>query len=305
VASVLVMGAGGVGSYYGALLARAGHDVCLVARGPHLRALRSSGEIAVQEPDGSLWHRPVAAEAAPTGPPPDLAIVTTKSHHTLDAARALAPAVGPNTLMLSLQNGVENVARIDSVLGPGRCLAGQAFVGVWVERPGTVVHGAEGHVSIGDPAGGITPRARQAHALLESAWDVSLAQDIVRDQWRKLLWNAGFNALCAITGCTAGEALADPAGAPGGRGAVSEGGAVAEANGITLTRDDVEEMAEDKPSLRDYRPSTARDLEAGKPVERDALCGFLSREGARHGLDTPVNDLLDALLGLSERAARR
>ena len=235
-ASIVVMGAGAVGSYYGALLARAGHAVHLVARGAHGEQLGATQRITVREVDGSLWHAPITTAHDPSGPPPDLAIITTKSHHTRAAAQDLVPLIGDTTAVLSLQNGVENVARIDEVLGSGRALAGQAFVGVWIDPPGTVVHGAEGRVSIGDPAGGTTDRARAVFSLLDGAWDVALANDIVYDQWKKLLWNAGFNAICAITGCTAGQALANPASRALVRGAMDEVIALAHANGIGTHR---------------------------------------------------------------------
>jgi 2-dehydropantoate 2-reductase len=302
-ASVLVMGAGAVGSYYGALLARAGHDVRLICRGSHLDAMTRSGGISVAESDGTLWHQALSTMRRPAPPAPDLALITTKSPDTLAAAEALATIIDDRTIVLSLQNGVENVGRAERVLGVGRVLAGQAFVGVWIDEPGTVVHGAEGRVSIGDPLGGVTERAARAHGLLVEAWDVALAEDIVFDQWKKLLWNAGFNALCAITGCTAGQALAEPSGAATVRGAMREVVAIARHHGISLSERDVEEMAADNPQLRDYRPSTARDLDAGKAVESDALCGFVSREGARLGVPTPVNEALDALLGLRQAAS--
>ena len=303
---MLVMGAGAVGSYYGALLARAGHRVTLIARGPHLDALRAAGAVAVREADGSLWHANVAAEAQPRREKvPDLAIITTKSHHTAEAARALAPALGRHTLVLSLQNGVENVERAEGALGAGPVLAGQAFVGVWIDAPGTVTHGAEGHVSVGDPSGGITPRARRLHDMVGGAWDVALAEDIVRDQWRKLLWNAGFNAICAVTGRAAGEVLAVPEGAATVREAMHEVVRLAASRGIALTGADVDEMARPDPELASYHPSTSRDLAAGKPLERDALCGFVARDGRARGIPTPVNGALDALLGLLEARARR
>jgi 2-dehydropantoate 2-reductase len=298
------MGAGAVGSYYGALLARDGHDVTMVARGPHLDALRRRGTVIVREADGRRWEAPVRAAGRPGAPAPDLAIVTTKSHHTLSAARALAEALGDATTVVSLQNGVENVARLASVLGPERVLGGIAFVGLRVREPGVVDHEAEGWVRIGDPAGP-SERARRVHEMLASSWDVALSADIVRDQWHKLLWNAGFNAICAVTGATAGEALATPRSAALVRAAMEEVVAIAAAHGVALTDADVDEMAAPNPDLRDYRPSTARDLEAGKPLERDALCGFLAREGARLGIPTPVNAVLDGLLALQEDRARR
>ena len=296
------MGAGAVGSYYGALLARDGHDVTLVARGAHLEALGAHGAVVVREADGSRWEAPVRALAAPESPA-DLAILATKSHHTLPAARALAGALGPDDTVLCLQNGVENVERAASFLGP-RVLGGIAFVGVRVADPGVVEHEAEGWVRIGDPAG-TTARARAARALLAHSWDVELSADIVRDQWHKLLWNIGFNALCAITGATAGEALATPASAALVREAMEEVVALAAGRGVGLTAADVDGMAAPNPELRDYRPSTARDLEAGKPLERDALCGFVVREGRAQGVPTPVNRVLDGLLQLQEGRRRR
>ncbi|WP_217914132.1 ketopantoate reductase family protein [Miltoncostaea marina] len=294
------MGAGAVGTYYGALLARAGHDVTLVARGAHLAALRRRGAAIVREPDGTRWEAPARAAGSPgAAPAPDLAIVATKSHHTAAAAEALAAALPAGAPVLSLQNGVENVGRLAAALGAGRVLGGIAFVGVRVAEPGVVDHEAEGWVRIGDPAGA-TPLARRVHELVAPAWDVRLSEDIVHEQWRKLLWNAGFNAICAVTGATAGQALATPASRALVREAMEEVVAVAAAGGVVLTPDEVDEMAAFNEQLRDYRPSTARDLDAGKRLERDALCGFLAREGAARGVATPVNRVLDGLLALRE-----
>jgi 2-dehydropantoate 2-reductase len=296
------MGAGAVGSYYGALLARDGHEVTMVARGPHLHALQERGAVLVREVDGRRWEAPVRGLAQPSRSAPDLAIVTTKSHHTLSAAHGLRRALAPATPVLSLQNGVENVGRIGAIVGAERVLGGIAFVGVRIEEPGVVDHEAEGWVRIGhadDPA-----RARAVHALLRESWNVALSDDIVRDQWHKLLWNVGFNAICAVTGATAGQALATPASNALVRAAMGEVVAVAAHHGVELSEADVDEMAAPNPELRDYRPSTARDLDAGKALERDALCGFLAREGARLGVPTPVNAVLDALLALQEDRAR-
>jgi 2-dehydropantoate 2-reductase len=298
------MGAGAVGTYYGALLARDGHDVTLVARGAHLDALRAAEHAVVREADGTRWEVPVRAAERPREPPPDLVIVTTKSHHTLAAATALAPVVGPGTTVLSLQNGVENVGRLASVLGAERVLGAIAFVGLRVEEPGIVDHEAEGWVRMGDPAG-LTRRATETFALVERSWDVVLSERIVHDQWHKLLWNAGFNAICAVTGATAGEALATPDSEALVRGAMWEVVAVGARHGVSLGAADVDEMAAPNPELRDYHPSTARDLEAGKPLERDALCGFLAREGRALGVATPVNTVLDGLLALQEARARQ
>lgn len=295
-----VVGAGAVGSYYGALLARDGAELTLVARGAHLEALRDQGAVHVREPDGSRWSVPARALAQPDGAA-DLVIVATKSHHTVAAAEGLAPVIADDTPVLSLQNGVENVGRLAAVLGAGRVLGGIAFVGLRITEPGTVDHQAQGWVRYGDPAG-ITPLAERARALIGTSWDAVLSADIIHDQWHKLLWNIGFNAVCAISGATAGRALATPAPRALVRAAMMEAVAVAAHHGITLTPAEVDQMAADDPQLRDYRPSTAQDAMAGKRLERDALCGFIARAGARLGVPVPVNDTLDALLELHDRA---
>jgi 2-dehydropantoate 2-reductase len=245
-----------------------------------------------------MWEAPVASTDAPVEGS-DLIIVATKSHHTADAARAIAPVLGPGTSVLSLQNGVENVGRLAAVVGAGRVLGGIAFVGLRIHAPGIVDHQAQGWVRFGDPAG-LTPRARAVYDIVAPSWDVTLSPDIVHDQWHKLLWNAGFNAVCAISGATAGRALATPEPRWLVRAAMQEVVMVAARHGVHLTDEEVEGMAAYDEQLRDYRPSTAQDVDAGKRLERDALCGFIAREGRRLGLDTVVNDTLDRLLQLRD-----
>ncbi len=300
------MGAGAVGSYYGALLARAGHDVTLVARGPHLDALVAAGTIVVRDADGTQWGAAVRASSTPDDGPADLILVTTKSHDTRTAATALAPVIGPRTVIVSLQNGVENVARIRAVLPEATLVAGLVFVGLAITTPGTVDHHGEGRVTIGDPDGR-APHAPEAVARVAgAAWDLGVTADIVRAQWTKLLWNIGFNTVCAVTGATAGEVLATPESAALARAAVAEANAIARAEGIDISADDIGGITAYRPALRSFLPSTAQDIAAGKEPERDILTSFVMREGGRLGIPTPVNDTLDALLALqTDRATGR
>lgn len=297
-----MVGAGAVGSYYGALLARAGHALTVVARGAHRDAVRRAGGITVREADGTLWRVPATVA---DGPPPgaDLALVTTKSQHTRDAGAVLRPLAGSGVVVLSLQNGVENVGVLAEALPGTTVLGGIAFVGLRIDEPGVVDHQAEGWVRFGDPAGGRTPAAERVAGWLDGAWDATLADDILLEQWFKLLWNIGFNALCAVTGATAGEALANPLSRDLVREAIDEAVAVAHRLGVPLTEEHAAEMAGYNPRLRDYRPSTAQDIAAGKPVEREALTAFVVRRGRELGVATPVNRVLDGLLSLQEDRA--
>lgn len=292
------MGAGAVGSYYGALLARAGCEVTLVARGAHLDALQSAGQVEVVEPDGTRWSAEIGATDSPHAA--DLVVITTKWHQTPEAAAVLAPAIDQVTPVVILQNGVDHVSRTRDVLGDGRTLGALAFVGCRIDDPGTVIHQAEGRVTIGDPAGGQTPLLRDAARILGAAWELVVVDDIEHAQWHKLLWNAGFNALCAVTGATAGEALRHPASGSLVREAMEEVISVAAARGIELSEDDLAEMLFPYPNLDGYHPSTAQDLARGRPLERAAIGGFITEEGTRLGVPTPVNRVLDALLQLQE-----
>lgn len=300
------MGAGAVGSYYGALLARTGHNVTFVARGPHLGALTEAGAITVREPDGADWRATVRATATPGVDPADLILLTTKSHDTRAAAMALAPVIGPGTLIVSLQNGVENVARIRAALPEATLVAGLVFVGLAITTPGRVDHYGEGRVTIGDPDGRASDAPAAVARIADTAWDLSVTADIVRAQWTKLLWNIGFNTLCAVTGATAGEVLATPESAALVNAAVAEANAIARAEGIDIAANDIADIPTYRPAMRGFLPSTAQDIAAGKEPERDILTAFVMREGRRLGIPTPVNDTLDALLALqADRATGR
>lgn len=300
------MGAGAVGSYYGACLARAGHEVTLVARGAHLDALATSGTVTVRETAGPDWTVPVMAAATPPSGPWDLVLVTTKSQDTAAAARALAPVAGGRAIVVSLQNGVENGARIRAGLPDTIFLGGLVFVGLQITTPGSVDHHGEGRVTIGDGDGTAGDAPERVAALVGDAWELSVSDDIVRAQWTKLLWNVGFNTICAITQATAGEALATPETADLITAAANEAAAVAAARGVAIPPDDVARILAYRPALRTFLPSTAQDIAAGKEPERDILAAFVMREGRRLGVPTPVNDTLDALLALqADRATGR
>ncbi len=305
-ASILIMGAGAVGSYYGGLLARDGHDVALVTRGAHFEALRQTGVITIREPDGTVWTAPVSASDHPQPGEFDLAIVTTKSHHTIEAAHVLRPILGPQTVVCTLQNGVENIARLTAALPDNPILGGLVFVGLTIDQPGTVTHLAEGRATIGDPTGAMPEALSRAVDIIGQSWELSVSSDIAHAQWTKLLWNVGFNTICAITGASAGDVLMTHESAALVMRSMREAVALAHAHGITIPDSAIEEMAAFRPALQHFLPSTAQDIAASKEPERDTISGFIVREGRRLGIPTPINDVLDGLLALqSDRATGR
>jgi 2-dehydropantoate 2-reductase len=295
---VLIHGTGAVGGYFGALFARGGHDVCFVARGATLSALRLRG-LLVELPD-ARWHvAPVAAVASPAAaPPPDLVLVCVKSHDTAEAAAALRPVVAPRTLVLSLQNGIENEEILARGLGAEPLLVAFTRIGVAMTEPGVVRYSGRGEIVFGEPDGRRTPRAERLAASLAAAGvPHEFRDDVLAGAWEKLAWNAGFNAVTTLTGTTVRQALSHP----GTRGlvvdAMEEVDAVATAAGIAVRRTrTIAVLADSLEGLPDFETSMLQDLRRGRRLEHDAINGAVVRAAATHGVPVPVNRVLRALL---------
>jgi 2-dehydropantoate 2-reductase len=295
---VLVLGAGAVGGYFGARLAEGGHDVTLVARGRNLEALRRDG-LVVQLPDGTRRLSGIRAVDDPSqAPPPELVLVCVKSYDTPAAASALRAAVRPDTMVLSLQNGVENEAVLARALELPPLLVGLTFIGVELVAPGTVHYTGRGEILFGEPDGSESPRARRLGEVFTSARvPFQLRHDILVVAWEKLAWNAGFNAVTALTGRTVGEALAQPATRDLVATTMIETDAMATALGIPVRRDRLARvLAESAAEMPDFATSMLQDLRRGRRLEHDALNGAVVRAAARVGVAAPLNRALLALL---------
>lgn len=295
---ILIAGTGAVGGYFGALLARAGHDVVFLARGANLAALRERG-LTIESVDGDFRLEHVTATDRLAGlVPVELAIVTVKSYDTAAVAAAIAPVVTPETIVLSLQNGVENESLLASALGLPPLPAAMTHIGAELIAPGVVRHVAEGTIFFGEPTGHETPRVRTLAEILTAAGVRHyLSSDILLMLWDKLSWNAAHNAVTALTHTSAGEAASIPATAVVLRNAMLEVVAVARAQGIGLDPARVEPvLAFSAAHLGTLRTSMLQDLERGQPLEHEALNGAVVRFGAATGVATPVNQALYGLL---------
>jgi 2-dehydropantoate 2-reductase len=304
---VLVMGAGAVGGYYGAILARRGHDVTLVARGAHLRALQDRG-LTVRDGDRTCGPVPVRAVARPAdaAPDPELVLFTVKGYDTDEAARALAPALGPATTVLTLQNGIESVERLAAILGPAPLLAGTTVIEATVPEPGLVVRlGPPPRIVLGEPHGPPSARAEAIAAVLR---DAGVAAEVVPDV-RRALWEKFVRlapGATATSACQApiGAVRDDPEGAGLYRRLVEEAVAVGRAAGVDLGPHAAEAALRVIWSLpATMKTSMQRDFERGGPVELEPLTGAVVREGRRRGVPTPAFDALYAVLRV--RAAGR
>jgi 2-dehydropantoate 2-reductase len=306
---VLVHGSGAVGGYFGALLARGGHEVTLVARGANLEALRTRGlRVILGDPARMLQvdgvravERPAEATAV------DLVLVCVKSYDTRAAVEALRPVVRADTIVLSLQNGIENEAILADGLGLPPLLIGLTRIGVELTAPATVFYSGRGEILFGEPDGDVSPRARRlADALAAAGIPHQLRRDVLVSAWEKLAWNAGFNAVTTLTDSTVREVLGHPAARDLVVRAMEEVDAVATASGIAVRRRRTQAVLDDSVSgLPDFPTSMLQDRRRGRRLEHDAINGAVVRAATRVGVGVPVNAMLVALLGRLDARGRR
>jgi 2-dehydropantoate 2-reductase len=295
---ILVHGAGAVGGYFGALLARGGHDVTFVARGENLAALRAHGLTVRLGSETLRIDTPRAVEMPADAPPPELVLVCVKSYDTPAAAAALRPAVRPDTIVLSLQNGVENEDILARTLGLPPLLIAFTRIGVALVAPATVEYSGRGSIHFGEPDGGESVRARRVAEALDAAGiPYRLRTDILAAAWEKLAWNAGFNAVTTLTRTTVAEVLAHPGSHDVVVAAMEEVDAVATALGIPVRRTRTPAVVEESATgLPDFHTSMLQDVLRGRRLEHDAINGAAVRAAARTGVPVPVNRFLVALL---------
>ena len=302
----LIVGAGAVGGYFGAKLARAGRDVIFTARGAQLRALREQG-LELQSIEGNFTLSPIRAVESPRGEGPfALVLVCVKAQHTETALRDLAPELAADPLVLSLQNGVESEPIIERLLGLPPILRALAYVGAEIVAPGVLRHASGGTIVVGEPDDRRSARLERLERFLkDAAIEVTVPPSIARAKWQKLAWNASFNVISALSGATIGATLADAESRRLVEAAMCEVEAVAQVQGIQFDPDHIPRVLRHaERNLGFVRPSTLQDREKGKPLEHDALTGAVVRFGARFGVPTPVCQTLDALASLISKKAQ-
>jgi len=295
---IVVVGAGGVGGYFGGKLALAGEDVTLVARGAHLDALREGG-LRVRSTSEGEWQAPVTAVASPAGlPRADAVIIAVKSFDTDAAVESVRAVVGGDTPVLTLQNGVDNEEKIDALLGPGHALGGVAYIFATIAEPGVIDHRFLGRVTLGELDGSVSARAERLRAAFEkAAVPVELSTAIQRKLWEKYLLINAQAGMTALTRSPIGVVRALPATCRMYRAIVEEGAALARAAKVDLPRDIVDTIMA---SVNGMAPETVssmyHDLLAGKRLEIEALHGHATRLGERFGVPTPATSAVYAAL---------
>ncbi|WFU13909.1 2-dehydropantoate 2-reductase [Bradyrhizobium sp. CB3481] len=292
---VAVIGAGAVGCYYGGLLLKAGHDVTFVGRPVHVDAINAQGLLL--DTKTFRGHLPAKAATDTTGlAPPDLVLVCVKSADTETAGRSLAGILRPDTSVLSLQNGVDNAERLASVIGHA-VIPVVVYVGSEMAGPGHVRHHGGGDLAIGpSPASAALAQTLQAAGI-----GVTIADDIDKTLWSKLIINCAYNALSAVAGIAYGPMLQVDGTRQVVTSAVREATTVARACGVAIPDDLIDHILNIPAIMPNQMSSTAQDLSRGKPSEIDFLNGHVVRKGAELGIATPTNHALQVMVKLAER----
>ena len=300
------MGSGGVGGYFGAKLLRGGTGVTMVARGLHLEAMRRAGLTIRSAVEGESVVRPAMVERLEGVARADAVLFCVKSFDTEGAAARLWSILGPDTPVLSLQNGVDNEEKIDAGLGAGRAMGGVAQVFATIEAPGVIRHNAFGRIILGEMDGRVSERAeRLRDAFVRAQIPVELSGDIRRALWEKYILLCAVAGTTAVTRETIGVVRDTPATWRLFRALVEETTALARATGVTLPDDTVDQTLKVAESIPPgNRASLAQDLLQGRRLELEALHGHASRLGERLGVATPAVFAVYAAL-LPHAAGRR
>jgi 2-dehydropantoate 2-reductase len=293
---VAVMGAGAVGGYFGGMLARAGHDVTLIARPQHVEAIAQGGlRMDTKTFDERVPVRASSDPAAIRGA--QLVLFCVKSPDTESAGEQIQPYVGPESVVLCLQNGVDNDARLRRVLTQPEVAAAVVYVGAEVAGPGHVKHHGRGDLVI-DPVRHIPQLAK---AFADAGVPTEVSPNVRGALWHKLIINCALNAISAIARKTYGEAMPGVGIADVMRDVVDECLAVAKAEGVTIDRDVDAGIAGVLKSIPNQYASTAQDIMRGRPTEIDYLNGYVVQRGKALGIRTPANQALWALVKLIEK----
>lgn len=296
---IAVIGAGAVGCYYGAMLLRAGHDVTLVGRPAHVEAINAHG-LHFESAAFTGFIPAKAVTDVSELSQPDLVLFAVKSGDTDETAKALKPMLKPASIVLSLQNGVDNPERLRKILSQP-VIATAVYVATEMPGPGHVKHNGRGELIIG--AGPLSTTL--AKLLSDASVPTSVADDIDAVQWSKLINNCAYNALSAVAGIAYGEMIKVDGATAIVTNAVTECLAVANACGVKLPNDLLDKTLGLPASMPLQQSSTSQDLGRGKPSEIDFLNGFIVRKGIEHGIPTPTNHALQVMVKLVERSGSR
>lgn len=299
-----IAGAGAVGCHYGAMLQQAGNDVAYLTRGEHLSVLQQKGLTHIS--NGKAYHHEVnASDDAGILAGCDVVLITSKATVLDDMCVQIASSIRPDALLITMQNGVLAPDQVAQHFPSNPLIAGSAFIGVRIEKPGFVIHSAAGHLRMGWWQGNSENRSQLFTDLL-AAWntsgvDAQKVEDMRGMLWNKLLWNCGFNAITALTRRFAKDIAVDEDSVRWVRSAMKETIAVAAACDVPLSDDAIEQHISLTMKAGEVKTSMWQDLEHHRPTEIEIMNGFVAAKAMELGSSAPVNDMLASLIRAAER----
>jgi 2-dehydropantoate 2-reductase len=319
-----VIGAGAIGAFVGAMLTRSGEDVTLIARGPHLRAMQERG-VRVRGSLGEFEARPAATDDPASVGAVDVVLLTLKAHSLTEMAPRLAPLLGPETCVVSGQNGIpwwyfyrhgrewegthlETVdpgGIIDRSIDSARVIGSVVYPSTIIAEPGVIEHIEGTRFAIGEPDGSKSERCRRiADAFIKAGLRCPIRTDIRHDMWVKLMGNVAFNPISALTRATLVEIVQCPETRALAAEIMTETEAVARKLGIDIGIS-VEQRIEGAEKVGHHKTSMLQDLESGRPLELDAIVGAVVELGSKVGLSLPCTQAVYACVKLLARSATR
>jgi 2-dehydropantoate 2-reductase len=296
-----ILGSGAVGGYYGARLARAGHEVAFVARGAHLDAIRGRG-LEIRSPLGGFTVRAPAHDDPRDIGPVEVVIVAVKTYDNETALPLLRPMLGAQTAVLTLQNGVDSASDVAAVAGEACTLAGTTYVATEIEAPGIIVQtGIHRRVVFGEAFGALPRLSERVQTIQQALASADIQADAVPDGrvpvWEKFIFLAALAGFTGAVRLPIGPVWADPVTRAQFLEGCREIERVARAEGITVAPDVVDRIPRYVEGIPgSMRSSLLIDLSQGKRIEVEALQGSVVRRGARAGVPTPILATLYSVL---------
>jgi 2-dehydropantoate 2-reductase len=304
---IAVMAAGAVGGYFGARLTAAGHDVAFVARGAHRDAIRANG-LRVDSVLGDVLIKPANVTDDPAGiGPVDIVLFAVKLWDTETAGELSRPLVGPNTRLITLQNGVDAVERLAPILGTDTVVGGIAYIATVIASPGVISQTSQfARMRCGRIDGRADPQlAAFADAAAKAGIDIAISDTINRHRWKKFVFLTALAGITAATRMPIGPLRRDPDTRALFHTLMREVVAVGRAAGVNLSEDFADEQLMFADTVPEgMRASMAHDLERGNRLELDWLTGTVVRLGRQCGVPTPANAAIYAILKPHSRGRR-
>jgi 2-dehydropantoate 2-reductase len=299
---IAVLGSGAVGGYYGAKLARAGHDVTFIARGAHLEAIRAAG-LQIRSPAlGDFVVKARAEQDTSVVPPVDLVLVAIKAYDNATALPLIRPMLGPETVVLTVQNGVDSAEEVAAAVGEARVLGGTTYIATALAAPGVIEQtGTHRRIVFGEVFGALPRISDRARAVHEALAGADIETEVVGDGrvpvWDKFIFLASLAGFTGASRLPIGPVWADPFIRQQFLDGCREIEAVAHAEGIAVARDRIQQIEKYIESIPGtMRSSLLIDLSQGKKIEVEALQGSVVRRAARAGVPAPIMSTLYAVL---------